>query len=614
MRTNNRLGQITIFIIIAIVIVAGVVVFFAVRSVTTETIDKDMKPVYDYYLSCIEENAKQGISLLGEQGGYIEVPNFVPGSQYMPFSSQLDFFGQPVAYWMYVSGNNILKEQVPTKTGMQTQLNKYVKDRLKNCDFSEFNLQGYGIEIQEGSVSSSINDLNVALSVDNRIVITFENKTASLSSHKISVDSKLGKFFALALKTFDYEKKNMFLEKYGIDVMRLYAPVDGVEISCAPKVFNKLQIKQDLQNALASNVGALKLKGNYYTLKNKENNYFVTNIGESVDENVNFIYNPNFPTKVEIFGSDVAKPVGLQQGLGILGFCYIPYHLVYDINYPVLIQFYDNREIFQFPVGVVISKNQERNAIYSNISQGSESDVCQYLNQDVQINSYDSELNSVKSSIMFKCLNSECSVGETNEQGQLNAKLPQCVNGFIVANAQGFAESKYQISTNEENIANVVMSKIYNLSVSLKGSRGIDSALVMFNSENYNSNFIYPDSKSIELIEGDYNVSVYVYQNSSINFPGTSDTKCVEVPKGGIGALFGATEEKCIDFTIPAQTVEYAVVGGGKNAYYVTESELRNSKKLNVGVSMFKSPGSLQDVQDNYNEVESSTLELEFLA
>ena len=28
----------------------------------------------------------------------------------------------------------------------------------------------------------------------------------------------------------------------------------------------------------------------------------------------------------------IAKPVGTEQGMGIMGFCYSPYHFVYDIN------------------------------------------------------------------------------------------------------------------------------------------------------------------------------------------------------------------------------------------------------------------------------------------
>ena len=72
-------------------------------------------------MSCLEEEALLGISVLGSQGGYIDIPAFEPGSQYAPFSNQLDFLGNPIPYWYYVSSNGVQKEQVPKKSDMEKQ-------------------------------------------------------------------------------------------------------------------------------------------------------------------------------------------------------------------------------------------------------------------------------------------------------------------------------------------------------------------------------------------------------------------------------------------------------------------------------------------------------------
>ena len=68
---------------------------------------------------------------------------------------------------------------------------------------------------------------------------------------------------------------NMFLEKYALDVMRLYAPVDGTKIGCAPKIFVESKIRKDIVNGLAANIPSLKLKGDYYDLSSKAEQYFV---------------------------------------------------------------------------------------------------------------------------------------------------------------------------------------------------------------------------------------------------------------------------------------------------------------------------------------------------
>src|SRR3972149_5882483 len=105
---NSKKGQVTIFIIIAIVIVGSVLVYFAVRNgAFQQNIPASIQPAYSSFVTCLEENTATGINILESQGGYVELPEFEPGSSYIPFSSQLSLAGNPIPYWYYVSGNNI---------------------------------------------------------------------------------------------------------------------------------------------------------------------------------------------------------------------------------------------------------------------------------------------------------------------------------------------------------------------------------------------------------------------------------------------------------------------------------------------------------------------------
>jgi hypothetical protein len=611
----GKRGQVAIFIIIAIIVVAGVVIYFTLKSPIVEDIPQNMRPIYDFYLSCLEDHARQGASLLGEQGGVIESPDFIPGSQYMPFSSQLDFFGQPVPYWMYISGNNILKEQLPSKLSMESQLAKYVEQRVDLCNFDDFELSGFGVVVEEGNVEVDINDLSINVQSNNVFKIYFENDSIVVSDHSVELDSKLGKFYGMALEVYEYEKTDMFLEKYALDVMRLYAPVTGVEISCSPKVFVDSEIRESIVNGLEANVGHMKLKGNYYDLSSKDNEYFVTDAGLNVDENVNFVYSRNWPTKIEIYGDRVVQPIGLQEGLGVLGFCYVNYHLVYDIAFPVMIQFYDLEEVFQFPVSVIIDKNNMRNALPTIEGVTLEDNVCKYKNQNVIVHTYDENLNGVEARVRFKCLNSECQVGETKARGSdsvLSAQMPRCVNGFLIASAEGYAESKYQISSNEENVANIILNTLHPLEIDVN-SGDIDQALVSFESEDYSATAVWPDLKEVKLIEGYYNISVYVYRNSSLVLPASVRRECVNVPKEGIGGIVGLEEERCFDISLPEQEISFAVVGGGRTADYFISSDLAEAEKISVVAPMFDTPSSLEDVQRNYLLVEESNVEVELV-
>ena len=120
----KKRGQITIFVILAIIVVAITVLIFTISN-STRTLDlsPNIEPVYNSFLLCLEENLVTGASILGSQAGYIEVPEFDPGSRYMPFSSQLDFVGSPVPYWYYISGNNLQKEQIPSEREINIHIN-----------------------------------------------------------------------------------------------------------------------------------------------------------------------------------------------------------------------------------------------------------------------------------------------------------------------------------------------------------------------------------------------------------------------------------------------------------------------------------------------------------
>ncbi len=655
MKEKNVRGQVTIFIIVAIVIVGGVIAYFSLRDDLGRSIPEDMRPVYDYYISCLEATTKEGVALLGEQGGYIELPDFEPGSAYAPSSSQLSFFGQAVPYWMYVSGNNFLKEQVPTKNMMEKELGDYISRRLDSCDFSDFEKMGYDVYIEfprddsadpEGVVVSEINDLDIDLDINNRMTIFKGEQSVVVANHDFSVKSKLGKFFGMAIDVYNYEKAEMFLEKYALDVMRLYAPVDGVELSCTPKFFVDEEIRQGLYEGLEANMNSIRLKGGYYKLSSQEREYFVSDVGFDVDENVNIMYDSDWPTRIEIYGDRVANPVGTQPGLSILGFCYVPYHLVYDISFPVMIQFYNSEEFFQFPVSVIIDNSQPREAMSPSFGDISlDSEVCRHKNSEVLVYTYDSELNPVEARLQFKCLGSICEIGQTelrtqnseldenselrtqNSEGEKGYRLPtgqelrtreavysgevpQCVNGFIIASAEGYANSKFQISTNSESIANIILRKEYEIGLDLGEISG--TAVVSFAGEDYSATVMYPEMKDVTLVEGEYDVSVYVYENSTLTFEGYNRRMCVDVPVSGFGGLVGLEEEKCYDVDIPSMQIDMAVVGGGKSTEYITESMLADLTELNLNVPLFGRPASLDELQENYVKAEESRVFLEF--
>ncbi len=606
----NSKAQVSIFVIIALAIVAAIVLFFFFRGgLGGEEIPEGLRGVYGTYLGCVEEQTRLALDLASSQGGRIEVGAFAPGSDYAPFSSHLNFAGLSIPYWYYVAGNALIKENVPSKADIESEIEEYLEQEIENCDFSSFYTEGFEIGLGgvEG-VGVNIEENRVSVEVKEDVSISRGDESARKTSHNIEVSSKIGKFYRLSRELYDKQRSEAFLENYAVDVLRLYAPVDGVEIQCSPKIWATREVVDELQSGLQANIGALKLRGDYYELPRNDTGYFV--IDKNVDEAVNFLYLEDWPSKFEITPADeeimIAEPVGNQQGLGIMGFCYTSYHFIYDVSFPVLIQIYDGAEIFQFPVVVVIDNNLPREAnLQSIIDEQIESDVCAFKEKNVEIKTFDVNLNPVEAEISYKCFDSLCGVGETvisEGDAVLKAELPACLNGQLIARAEGYSDSKKIFSSNSESFAELILDREYEVSVGVRvgeGGIGENTGVVHFRGEDGVESAILPDNRKVRLKEGTYDVEVFVYGDSDVTIPSTTKRQCYEVSRGGLFGLFGRTKEECVNVEIPEVKIDYALTAGGKTSAYLLESDLRTGE-LVIYVSELPKPTSLEQLQYNF--------------
>src|SRR3989344_1737948 len=614
-------GQVAIFVIIAIVIVVGIVVYFLARgSIGVSSIPADLKPVFDYYEGCVEKEVKAAISLAGSQGGYVDVPDYNPGSEYAPFSSQLNFLGFPVPYWYYVSGNGVIKEQQPSMNDIEDGIAKYVGERMGDCNFDEFYSQGFDIQFSEASARITVRDTSVDVVVNSNLVVSKGDESARREIHEVNVNSKLGKFYNLATKIYDKEKEDGIFDIYAEDVLRLYSTVDGVELSCSGKVWKTTDVIGELKEGLEANMAAIKFKGNYYKIDSKEK-YYVVDLGTNVDESVNLIYSRSMPTKIEINGEGIndqlmiASPVGIQEGLGVMGFCYSPYHFVYDMSFPVLVQIYNSGELFQFPVVAIVDKNVARKAQFSEIApeEDIEQDLCEFANKDIEVNLYDSNLNKVDGNVSYQCFSQRCDLGETRG-GQIEAKVPSCLNGYIIVRGGSTSEKKELFSSNSQSKADIILDRLHNVQVDLRvGGKPLEgTAIITFASRNGGRTVstALPDASNMEISEGDYDATVYVYGNSGITIPASKKTQCQELPRTGILGFFGSTKEQCFEIEIPETKIDYALRGGGKGEVYLLDSQLQTGK-ITIDVDELPIPKTLEELQYNYQAFDSQGVSVE---
>ncbi len=608
----NRRGQTTVFIIIAIIIVAAVVGYLIFKDrLSISKLPSDMQPIYTSFLSCIEEYTLSGAAVLEGQGGYIDLPEFEAGSEYMPFSSQLNFLGTSIPYWYYVSGNNVEGEQVPSKRKMEKDLQNFIDEKISSCSFETYYDAGYAIDLGEPKARADINDNSIGITLRMDMTIEKGNKTAVVKTHNVKVDSDLGLLYESAVEVYDEEQKNLFLENYALDIINFYAPVDGVEFSCASKVWDVYSIFDDLQKAVEANLAVVGIEGdsdNYFVLENLDRKI-------SDDVHVDFMASSNWPVTFEVNPSEgallVANPVGGEAGLGSLGFCYVAYHFVYDFKYPVLVQLRSEitGEIFQFPFAVIIEGSNPRESLSGESSVLEAPEICENANTEFSITAVDSNSAPVDADISFECFSQTCHIGNT-EGGVLEGLLPQCVNGYVIASADGFEDSAVQVSTVNSGSLTINMERLYNVDLVLE----LDSvpysgeAVITFGDSTGNSKTVlYPGQDQVSLSAGTYDISVSIYDDVSLELGSSTQEFCTEVPRKIVGVL-GFTKEECYEVEVPEQLISKALSGGGVATYDFSEGDLSSSYKIVLNAEEFPEPDSLIQIQENHVLFENKIL------
>jgi len=192
---SSKCSQVTIFIIIAVLLVVGVGIVFVVRNSLKsrgENLPVGTENVGDYVTNCLKLTSENGLILIGRQGGYYKFasePNVAySGNDSEPGILFTNLGSINVPY--YYNLQNIM----PSKEKIEEQLSFYVEDNLGKCinDFSVFKQKGFTIDAGNIDVTTTILDEKVRVSLDYLVTITKGETTQTKTAHSAEIPLRLG--------------------------------------------------------------------------------------------------------------------------------------------------------------------------------------------------------------------------------------------------------------------------------------------------------------------------------------------------------------------------------------------------------------------------------------
>ncbi|MFH1591201.1 MAG: hypothetical protein ABIC95_04705 [archaeon] len=204
----NKRGQITLFIILAVVIVIGVIFYFIfLRSSAVDTIEgsaaaldgaNNVESAQSYFERCSQDLLENGAVLLAAQSGYLNPSD----TSLFNEGDQIDTVWSRNALVPYVLDGNSYSFPYPLRV-LEYKLCQYTGSGIKPC-FQGFldslDAQGFALDVGEADVScqASINEEGVSLRLSYPLPIEIAQSRATLTDAYVDTPLRLKKLYELA--------------------------------------------------------------------------------------------------------------------------------------------------------------------------------------------------------------------------------------------------------------------------------------------------------------------------------------------------------------------------------------------------------------------------------
>ncbi len=185
----RKKGQITFFIIIAVIIVIGLILFFVIKPDVKKTkISSEISSIHNFVENCVEETGEEAIYHIGQTGGYFTIPELS--------------FEQAIAYYLYENENNM-----PLKEKIEEEISLYMDFIMPFCinDFEDF--LDFKITSNEIKTTTKIENEKVVFNVNYLLSIVKDKKSYILEDFDGEIAIRLGIIYNAITEAMDEQMK-----------------------------------------------------------------------------------------------------------------------------------------------------------------------------------------------------------------------------------------------------------------------------------------------------------------------------------------------------------------------------------------------------------------------
>jgi hypothetical protein len=234
MKGMNKKGQVTIFIIISILIIAAAVLVYMFYPKITTTFGTQENTPQSYIQTCIEKEISDTAKTLSLQGGSLDPQNYI-----MDNNTKIDFLCYTNDYY-----RQCLIQQPMLKQHIESEIKNKILTDANNCFSSlktNYEKQGYTAELKSGTISVEL--------LPKRIITTFNYSLTMTKGDTQKYDS-----FVVILNNNLYE-----LTSIANSIIQWESLYGDAEVTAYMTYYHDLKVEKKLVNN----------KGKIYTITDR---------------------------------------------------------------------------------------------------------------------------------------------------------------------------------------------------------------------------------------------------------------------------------------------------------------------------------------------------------
>jgi hypothetical protein len=194
----NKKGQVTIFIIIAIIIVAAALLIYSFYPQIKTSLSTQQQNPPSFIQSCIENDIRNAVTATSSQGGSITPENFV-----LYNDSKVEFLCYTGEYYRpCLVQQPMLKQHIESE--IKNQIEKNV-DACFNSMKSSYVKQGYNVDLKTGTKKVELLPNRIVSTFNYSLTLTKGGDTQKYNSFVVLLDNNLYELVAIANSIIDWE-------------------------------------------------------------------------------------------------------------------------------------------------------------------------------------------------------------------------------------------------------------------------------------------------------------------------------------------------------------------------------------------------------------------------